>query len=84
MRQKVGSISGKRKPRKQEGEKQYGHSPRSKRGFGYDVWEAKARPSNTTVRELMGNDAYAEPILSFPRETDVRKVKAGVLERGVG
>ena len=37
-----------------------------------------------TIRELMGNDAYAEAILSFLREVGVGKVKAGVLERGAG
>ena len=84
MWEKVGSISGKRKPGEQEGEKQYGHSLRSRRGFRYNVREEKARPSNTTVRELMGNYAYAEAILSFLRETDEGKVKAGVLDRGAG
>ena len=73
-------ISDKRKPEEQKGE-QYGHPLRNRR---YNVREAKARPSNTTIRELMGNDAYAEAILSFRREMDVGKVEAGFLERGAG
>ena len=76
-------ISDKRKPEGQKGE-QYGHPLRNRRSFRYNVREAKARPSNTTIRELMGNDAYAEAILSFLREMGVGKVKAGVLERGAG
>ena len=43
-----------------------------------------ARPSNTAVRELIGNGAYAEALLSFPRETDVGEVKARVLDRDAG
>ena len=32
----------------------------------------------------MGNDAYTEAIPSFLRETDIGKVKAGVLDRNSG
>lgn len=44
----------------------------------YSIREAKARPSNTAVRELLGNDAYTEAVLSFLRGTDAGKVKSGV------
>ena len=27
--------------------------------------------NNTAVRDLLGNEAYAEAVLSFPREADV-------------
>ena len=36
---------------------------------------------NTALKELMGNEAYAEAVLTFLRKTDVGKVKAGVLDR---
>ena len=65
-------------------ERQYGHTPRSRRGFGYSVRKAKVRPRNTAVRELVWNDAYTEAVLSFLRETEVGKVKAGVLDRDAG
>ena len=45
----------------------------SRRGFGYGIRTAKAGPSNTAVRELMGNGAYTEAVLSLLRETDVEK-----------
>ena len=34
------------------------------------------------VRELLGSEAYAEAALSFLRDTDVRRAKAGVLGAG--
>ena len=64
--------------------KNSGHLPKSRRGFGYSFRETKARPSNTAARELLGNVAYTEAVLSFLRKTGVGKVKEGVLDRGVG
>ena len=47
-------------------DRQGGHAWRSKRGLGYSVCTARSRPSNTTfmLKELMGNEAYTEAILS--------------------
>ena len=37
----------------------------SRRVFGYSVHTARAIPGNTAFKELMGNEAYTEPVLSF-------------------
>lgn len=42
---------------------------------------ARARPSSTAVRELIGERGRTEAVLSFLRKMDVGKVKAGVLGR---
>lgn len=57
---------------------------RGRRGLGFRVRTAKARPRNMAVRELSGNEAFTEAVLSFLRETtaDVGKAKAGVLDAG--
>ena len=47
---KVGIISGRRE--------QTDGSFRSRKGFGYRVRQARARPSNTSVRDLLSNDRY--------------------------
>ena len=75
-----GSVACGGKPGGRGGGKQYGHPQGSRRVFGYNVREAQARSSNTTVRELMGHDACTEAILSFLRGTDIEKVKSGVLD----
>ena len=51
----------------------------SRRGFGYNVREAEATPSNTAVRAPSRNKAHTEAVFSFLRETDAGNVKAGVL-----
>jgi hypothetical protein len=53
----VGKISG----RRQEGDGPF----KSRKGFGFHVRQARARPSNTTVRELLSNDRYTEAVLDF-------------------
>ena len=63
---KVGNISGKGNPGNKR-ERGSMDTLRSKRGLGYSVREAKARPSNTAVRELIGNGAYTEASLPFLR-----------------
>ena len=52
---------------------------KGRKGFGYRVRQARARPSNTSVRELLSNDRYTEAVLGFLRNTRVGEVKAGVI-----
>ena len=68
---KVGKISGKRK--EEDG------PFRSRKGFGFHVRQARARPSNTTVRELLSNSRYTEAVLDFLGKTRVWEVKEGVI-----
>ena len=67
----VGKISG----RRDEGEGPF----RSRKGFGFHVRQARARPSNTTVRELLSSDRYTEAVLRFLSTTRVGEVKEGVI-----
>ena len=70
----VGSISGKRN--KEEGSS----GPfRSRKGFGFHVRQARARPSNVMVRELLSNGRYTGAVLDFLERTKVGEVKAGVI-----
>ena len=67
----MGKISGRR-----EG----GNGPfRSKRGFGFHVRQARARPSNTTTRELLSDSRYTDAVLVFLGKTRVGEVKEGVI-----
>ena len=50
-----------------------------KRRFGFSAHSTRARPA---IRELPGDGAYTEAARSFPRETDIGKVKAGALDAG--
>ena len=69
----VGRISGRRAG---------GDGPfRSRKGFGFHVRQARARPSNTTVRELLSDSRYMESVLSFLEQTRVGEVKEGVICR---
>ena len=69
----VGRISGKRED---------GGGPlRSRKGFGFHVRQARARPSNTTVRELLSNVRYTEAVLEFLEKTRVGEVKEGIICR---
>ena len=47
---------------------------KSRRGFGFHVRQARARPSNTTVRELLSNSRYTEAVLTFLERTRVGEV----------
>ena len=35
------------------------------RGFGSRVRQARARPSNTSIRDLLSDDRYTEAVLDF-------------------
>ena len=52
---------------------------KSRKGFGFYVRQARARPSNTTVREPLSNNRYTEAVLDFLRKTKVGEVKDGVI-----
>ena len=82
--EEVGNISGKRMPEDRQRPENSGYPPKSRGGFRYRIREAKAKPRNKAIRELLGNDAYTEAVLSFLRKTDAGKAKEGVLDRGVG
>ena len=67
----VGGISGKREDR---------DGPfKSRRGFGFHVRQERARPSNTSVRELLSDSRYTEAVLVFLGKTRVGEVKEGVI-----
>ena len=72
---RVGGISGRRGLRD-------GREPfKSRKGFGFHVRQARARPSNTTVRELLSDSRYTEAVLDFLRRTRVGEVREGVICR---
>ena len=70
----VGRLSGKKGAKEGMGE-----PFKSRRGFGFQVKQARARPSNTTVRELLSNNRYTEAVLVFLRKTRVGEIKDGVI-----
>ena len=74
----MGKISGKRKD---AGEERDGGPYKSRRGFGFHVRQARARPSNTTVRELLSNSRYTNAVLDFLGKTRVGEVKEGVIRK---
>ena len=53
----------------------------SRKGFGFHVRQARARPSNTTIRELLSDDRYIEAVLEFLEKTRVGEVKEGAICR---
>ena len=55
---------------------------KSGKGVGYRVRQARARPSNTSIRVLLLNDRYTEVALKFLETTRVGEVKAGVYVDG--
>ena len=52
---------------------------KSRKGFGYRVRQARARPSNTSVRELLSNERYTDAVLKFLRDSKVGKFKEDVI-----
>ena len=52
---------------------------KSRRGFGFRARQARARPSNTSFRELLSNERYMEAVLEFLKDTRVGEVKKGVI-----
>ena len=50
---------------------------KSRRGIGLRVRQARARPSNTSVRDLMSDDRFMEAVLAFIGSTRVGEMKEG-------
>ena len=69
----VGRISGER------GKEGSGDPHKSRKGFGFQVRQARARPSNTTVRELLSDEKYSRAVLEFLDKTRVGEVKEGII-----
>lgn len=67
----VGRLSGKR----EEEDRPF----KSRKGFGYRVQQARARPSNTTIRELLSDDRYTEAVLGFLDRTRVGEIGGGAV-----
>ena len=70
----IGKISGKR-----ESGRGADGPFKSRKGFGFHVRQARARPSNTTVREPLSNSRYTEAVLVFLEKTRVGEVKDNVI-----
>ena len=56
-----------------------------RRGKGFGVWGtgAKIRSGNCSMSKLFGDSRFTEAILEFLEETEVGKIKKGVIVRGV-
>ena len=49
---------------------------RSRRGFGF---QARARPGNTAIRDLLVDVRYTEAALAFPAGTRAGEIKGGAV-----
>ena len=58
---------------------QTGQPFKSRKGFGYRVRQARARPRNTSVSDLLSNDRYTEAVLRVLENTRVGEIKAGAI-----
>ena len=54
---------------------------KSWKGFDFRVRQARARPSNTMIRDLLPDNRYTEAVPAFLGVTNVGEVKAGVICR---
>ena len=52
---------------------------KSRKGFGYRIRQARARPSNTSVGDLLSDDRFSGAVLDFLRSTRVGEVREGVI-----
>ena len=68
----VGEASGGR-------EKVWAGRFRSRKGVGFRVRQARARPSNTSIRDLLSDYRCTEAVLVFLEATRVGEVKEGVI-----
>ena len=67
----VEELSGRRE--------QTGGPLKSRKGFGYRVRQARARPSNTSIRDLLSSEQYTGAVLRFLENTRVGEVKEGAI-----
>ena len=51
---------------------------KNRKGFGFDT----RKPSNTSIRDLLGSEIFADAVLALPRDTRVGIVKEEVLNKG--
>lgn len=63
MWEKVGDPLGERKRGSEKAWRGGANPLKSRKGFGYDVREARRRPGNLTVRDFLGNET--EDVLEF-------------------
>ena len=73
----VRNISGKRSEYKNGG----GSTLNSRKGFGFGIRKSNGRPSNTSTRDLLGNEIFTDTVLVFPRDARVGMVKERVLDK---
>ena len=69
----VGEASGKR-----AGEETGGGVPRSRKGFGHHVRQARARPRDTAIRDLLSDEIYTVAVHGF-----LAAARAGTVGEGV-
>ena len=76
---KVGEASGESTRRNKDKHKS------KKRGWGFGLWDSggMVRPGNCSMNRLFGDPRFTTAVLDFLEETDVGKIKRGVLIRGV-
>ena len=51
---------------------------KSRKGFSFRVSQAKAGPSNTSIRDLLSDDRYTETVPAFLGAMRVQEVKEGI------
>ena len=56
-----------------------GDKLKSRKGLGFRVRQARARPSNTTIRDLLLDDRYTEAVLAFLGAARVGGVREGAI-----
>lgn len=64
---------------KSSGEREARDPYKSRKGFGFRVRQARARSSNTTIRDLLSDDRYTGAVLESLEAAKVGEVKAGVI-----
>ena len=72
----VGEASG--------GRAQAEHQLKSRKGFGYRARQARARPSNTSIRDLLSDDQFTKAVLVFPGAARVGEAKEGAIVNNRG
>ena len=74
---KIGEISGEAVKKTDRN-----RTRRGGKGFGLRAMAGKVGPGNCTMRRLFSESRFTESVLEFLEETDVGKIKKGVIIRG--
>ena len=74
------SSIGKDKVEGQNG-KESGHVLEGKKGFGYSTRRGAARPGNTRVRDLLGDESYTEAVADFLGTAELVQIGEGVIAK---